>query len=412
MFGWLRGKSAGWDGLTKTLQRAGLWHTNSAGEWPSLSDKALEDLIAVMDIVYGCVREISTTASEPEIEVGRGTDEEWEPIENHWLTALLADPNPDYDWAMFIQQAVAHLMGRGQAFLWKWRSNAGKPAELWPMPPSQVDIQLGQSESSRLISGYKIQGNVNAVDPADMVYVRFPKPGSLYDGLGPLQVASRAVKLDEERQDYMRDMLANLTVAGLVFKSPTFMNTEQKTDLRSWFKDTYGGKGRGDPLTVEGEGAGVEMLEPLKDLDWPGLNAMNESRICMCFGVPPILIGARIGLERSTYSNYEEARRSFYQETMMPLWGALAGALTRGLLRAEGEGDTRIRFKTASLPALQEDADTRATRAGSLYQAGVITLAQAQAMAGVEVDPAGEFYVQGMATVRIPTGTEANDDAS
>ena len=202
MFGWLRGKSdPTWGGLKQALQRSGLWHTNTAGDWSSHSDKALEDLVAVMDIVYACVREISTTAAEPEIEVGRGPDEEWEPVDQHWLLDMLADPNLDYDWSMFVQQAVAHLMGRGQAFLWKWRANGGKPAELWPIPPSKVDIQLGQSETSRLISGYKIHGNQGVIDPADMVYVRFPKPGSLYDGLGPLQVAARAVKLDEERQD-------------------------------------------------------------------------------------------------------------------------------------------------------------------------------------------------------------------
>ena len=45
----------------------------------------------------------------------------------------------------------------------------------------------------------------------------------------------------------------------------------------------------------------------------------TESRICSVLGVPPILISANVGLQRSTFSNYREARFSFHSETLEPL---------------------------------------------------------------------------------------------
>ena len=64
-------------------------------------------------------------------------------------------------------------------------------------------------------------------------------------------------------------------------------------------------------------------------MDWPGLTSLAEARICAAFGVPAIIAGARIGIENgSQYANYSTARRSFYVETMQPLWTAVGAAFT------------------------------------------------------------------------------------
>ncbi|WP_206341757.1 phage portal protein [Streptomyces ureilyticus] len=56
----------------------------------------------------------------------------------------------------------------------------------------------------------------------------------------------------------------------------------------------------------------------LDQLRFPDLRTISETRICAGFGVPPVLVGAKAGLDRSTFANYAEARRSFWEETIMP----------------------------------------------------------------------------------------------
>jgi phage portal protein BeeE len=40
----------------------------------------------------------------------------------------------------------------------------------------------------------------------------------------------------------------------------------------------------------------------------------------MVFNVPPISLVLLVGLKRSTYSNYEEARKSWWQDTLIGLY--------------------------------------------------------------------------------------------
>ena len=51
-------------------------------------------------------------------------------------------------------------------------------------------------------------------------------------------------------------------------------------------------------------------------LDVIGLTA--EANICSAMNVPPIVAGVRAGLVQSTYANYEEARKAFYGECLIP----------------------------------------------------------------------------------------------
>src|SRR5258708_12531177 len=57
----------------------------------------------------------------------------------------------------------------------------------------------------------------------------------------------------------------------------------------------------------------------LRDLEFPDLRAFSESRICAALQVPPILVGAKVGLDRSTFTNYAEARKQLWEEGIFSL---------------------------------------------------------------------------------------------
>ncbi len=150
---------------------------------------------------------------------------------------------------------------------------------------------------------------------------------------------------------------------------------------------------------------GVEATYPglLEDLDWPGLSGMSEARVCAVLGTPAVLVGLRVGLEQSTYANYSEARKAFFQGTLVGLWNALDDALTMGLLRQEGDTENEVRFNTDDIPELQEDATARSTRATQGFQGSLITRNEGRAIIGEPPDPInGDVYIVPMSMVEIP----------
>jgi len=113
----------------------------------------------------------------------------------------------------------------------------------------------------------------------------------------------------------------------------------------------------------------------------------TESRICAVLGVPPILISANVGLQRSTFSNYKEARLSFHSETLEPLINKLVRFMNYGVGAEFGE---TLSVDFAQMRAFMDDKETDNKRASDLFSAGIITLNEARTLVGQESLPDGD----------------------
>jgi hypothetical protein len=121
----------------------------------------------------------------------------------------------------------------------------------------------------------------------------------------------------------------------------------------------------------------------IEEFAYPQLRALTETHICSVFGVPPIIAGIQAGIDASTYSNYEQARKAFFEDTVQALWSRLDGALTRGLL-SEFTNDRRtsLEFDVSGVAALRDNQQEVWTRATSALGGGGITLNQYQSTLG------------------------------
>ena len=374
--------------------------------WKTYTTKDYEGIYGKHEIVGACVRELMTSAAEAPAQVGKVTPEgEFEPTPNHLMQRLLDNPNSIHDGNLLTQYEVIHLMLTGTSHTWKWRNAAGYPNELWPIPSSWVALKT--QAGSDPIMGFTIKqgtGPPLTIAANDMLYMFLPDPQNGYKGIGPLQQAAHAYELDADKQATFGELLDNLDMPGLIMKFPKGLSEKDKLDVRHQTQDKAGKGKRGNTLFLTGEGADATVDTLLKDLDWPGFDEMSESRICMAFGVSPILIGARLGLMRGSYSRYEAVRKSFYRETMLPLWGMLGRAKTRGLLRAEGDNEHIIRFDLSEIAELREDAVKQAERADKLFNGSIIMRSEARKMAGLPPldEKQGEVFLIKTNTMEVP----------
>ena len=417
----------GGKGPTSTDLAAGgwpvLWGTDltSAGDevWAAMSTAEREKAYSNLDVVFTCVREIYTTFSEPELTLGYDTPDGFKTMDAHPALALLEHPNQFYTRQKFEAYFVARLILTGESFVWKWRNALKAVAELWPTPSSWCKVVPGLGSDAiasftvRQASPKGHESNLPVVRE-DMMYEWLVDPASTTRGVGCIQASQHAYQVEGERENLIAEQLQHSHVPGMVVTTPegVVMDGETKQYFRDYLKDRIGKGHRGGPLPLQG-GAKVEFPNVLKDLDMHGLASMNESRICAAFGVPPIIAGLRVGLENSPWSKYSEARKSFYEETMMPLWTMAEQAYTRSLLRDEGEDQLRFHYDTTALPALQPDRREQAEVGAIAYKSGAILKNEyREVYLGLDARSDGNVYQVPISVFEQPAGDKKKEEAA
>lgn len=96
---------------------------------------------------------------------------------------------------------------------------------------------------------------------------------------------------------------------------------------------------------------------------------MNRIEICAAFNVPPEIIGDG---QNKTYSNYQEARASFYEETVLPFTGKFLDTLNAQLVPLFGD-DLVLEIDRDKVEALQENTDSKWSRITEAVKEGILS---------------------------------------
>ncbi|AKU15754.1 phage portal protein [Luteipulveratus mongoliensis] len=358
------------------------------------------------ELAYACIVEKATSGPEAPVRVYDALGRRGEPIEDHPMRRLLASPNPLLSEYELFELLYLHLDLAGNGFWEVVRDRAGTPVELWPLRPDLVRMKRGTRQVSY---GYVVGGRTV---PVEAIHFKLPNPVDPMVGTPPMRAALRATALDNEATDFVKALLQNSAVPGVVVTMSDLqhvLDQETTNRLKAMWKSAYGGRKRGEPAFLQ-TGMDVKQLGlNLKDLEFPDLRTISESRICMSFGVPPILVGAKVGLDRSTFANYAEARVSFWEETLMPLQRRIRDTLERQLLPMfpSGAGRRRVilRNDTSEVLALKESESARWTRATEGLRAGGMTMNDWRREVGLPEVPGGEVFL-------MPSGVIATRDAA
>jgi len=363
-----------------------------------------EGAYALHPVVSACVDLIGESAAEPALEVGwYDPDGEWQTARMPELMDVFEHPSGHTSGNGLVRHMAAARQLTGYAYILKIRNRSGsRIANLWPIPTSWVTPVKEGAAAGQPWGGFRVRGQEAIVPYEDMIVLRRYCPGNPIAGTGCFEAAYRAAVLDIEREQYQAEMVSNLKVPGVAVITEQPLTAEEKTLARQEFSARFGRGHRGDIAFISGSGR-IEALNPLGDLDWPGLTALSETRICTAFGVSPLVVHTRAGLERSTYNNYETALRAFYQTTMRRLWESMADELTLSF-QSERNFDSRLqfRFRYDEHPQFQSDLAKESMRLVSEYTAGLIPRRFAQIQLGYDPDEIVQIEREEIASIVRP----------
>ena len=175
-------------------------------------------------------------------------------------------------------------------------------------------------------------------------------------GMSALEAAAVAVDVHNAAAKWNKALLDNSArpSGALVYEGAEggVLSDGQFERLKRELEEQYPGtRNVGRPLLLEGGLDWKPMSLSPKDMDFMELKHTAAREIALAFGVPPMLLGIP---GDNTYSNYREANRAFWRQTVLPLAARLGSSLTQWLAPAFGE-DLTLAIDTDRIDALASD---------------------------------------------------------
>ena len=359
---------------------------------------------------------------------------------NHPLLKLIKSPNPAQGQATFIQHVEASRLMDGNVFMQMVNSadtsgfasfKKKPPRELWVLRPDWVQVIPG-ANGERLPAEYVyMPGGVSQgkyqvfpVDPitgdSELIHIASYSPlieDIQLRGLSPIRTAILQILTHNAGQRWNHRLLNNSARPSGAFTtdggkdSMSDLTESQLKDLRQQLAEIYGSpENAGRPLVLPGGLAWQEMSMTPTDADWLNLKNSAARDIANVIGVPSQLLGIP---GDNTYSNYQEARQSFYQDTVIPTAKQLRDELNRRLVPLFGD-NIWLDIDEDDIPAL---AALRDAKRKAISEATFLTINEKREAMGYEhIGPEGdEILVPANVvplTLSISLGDEKNPDVS
>ena len=376
--------------------------------WPSTSYLNLaSEGYAKNPIVHACIRELSTGAAAARYYIqAPSSDGGTIQIDRGDLYKLITRPNQTQDWNAFIKLLVTYLQVSGNVYVHKQRARSGRVLAMYLLRPDRVRIIAGDYGAQAFI--YTVDGIDHPIGMDDMCHMALPNPSGDVYGLSPLQVLAPSVNLDSAITQFNKNYFQNSAVpSGLLKLKRRITNAEEATAVRNSWRSKFGGPNNQHNVAILDDDADYQVLASApKDMAMEGIRDEIEARICSVFGVPAIIAGTHVGLQRSTFSNYKEAKLSFHTDRLEPLVDDILRFLNYNLASEYRTNET-ITVDWAAMRSGLDDKMGETAQITQLFQGGITTLNEARTAAGLDSIIGGDVRMVPTASFQLPVGESA-----
>lgn len=316
-----------------------------------------------------------------------------EEIDEHPALSLLKRPNPMQSGAEFIHMLHGHLQVAGSAYV-RALSLDGEVRELQLLRPDRVSVVTG-GDGWPLGYDYTALGRTVRLPAEGMdgitpiLHVKLFNPVDAHAGLSPFQPAAKAIDIHNAANAWSKSLFDNSArPSGALVYAPKAgepnLSDEQFARLKAELEGNYqGAANAGRPMVLEGGLDWKQIAHSPKDMDHIEAKHSAAREIALAFGIPPMLLGIP---GDNTYSNYAEANRVFWRQTVLPLSGRVADAIGSWLLKDESPG-LRLTLNADAVEALAHDKEAAWKR---IDEASFLTQAEKRAAAGYSPQPQEE----------------------
>lgn len=336
---------------------------------------------------------------------------EEEVVPDHPLVRLLVRPNPYYTGSTLWMATLTDWNLSGDAYWILVRNRVGEVGEIWWAPSTLLEPR---GDEHTFITHYDYNpgggsGGVIRLDPEDVIHFRYGLDGEdPRHGRSPLSSVLKEVFTDEEAAEFTAALLKNSGVPGVVISpdSDESPDSEDVKAVKQYVSDEFTGPGRGEPLVMSGKTKVQQFGFSPEQLNLRDLRKIPEERVTAVIGLPAIVAGLGAGLDRSTFSNYSEAREAAYEDNIIPSQNMLSEDIRFQLLPffEEDPWAFRFGFDRSKVRVLQEDETKKVERINIAIAGGWATVADGKRVLNLETLPADDIYLRPLNLIEVPLG--------
>ena len=328
--------------------------------------------------VFSCVRVLSESFAvlpfrlyRPRVGGGR------ERVTDHWLTRLFCKaPNrwqTPFEWREMLQ---GHLALRGNAFCRIVEDGLGGIAELLPLHPDRITVDLVGEYGFRYL--YTRRDGAREPLRPDQVWHLRGLGGNGIVGYNPIEIARENIGEAMQYQRYSSRFFANNATPPFWIKfAGKFADKAARQNFREQMQENQTGANRGKAMLLD---QGMELQSigiNQKDMQFLELRGFKVPEIARLFRVPLHMIA---DLSRSTNNNIEHQGIEFWTGTMHPWCERWECSIESALLGPDT--DLEVEFEMRS--QLRGDSAARAKYVQGLIQSAVISPNEAREMEGYD----------------------------
>jgi HK97 family phage portal protein len=304
-----------------------------------------QNVVAAMSI-----KRIAQAIASVEFEVWQGETQ----LEQHPLIDLMDRPNPMQSGADYVEACISYLLIAGNSYEEAVDVN-GEVRELYALRPDRMAVI---PSTDGLVTGYEYTGpngrrvrwDVSPLDEQFPIWhTKFFNPLSTWYGQSPMEAGAYSIDQHNEAMQWMQGLLQNSARPSGALVSEKELTQEQFHRLKTQTEEQYqGAKNAGRPMLLEGGMAWQAIGMSPSDVGIMDAKASAARDVALALGVPPQLLGIP---GDNTYSNYQEARRAFWEDTVVPLLNRFVIERNEWLAKPLG---VEVRANLDSVPAMVE----------------------------------------------------------
>ena len=365
-------------------------------------------------IAYRCIDYTAKSVSSVPWKLFKQIDEDTsEIVKDNPISRVLKRANPQESFMFVIYSHISYLCMAGNAYLEKVGpsegSSKGDIKELYSLRPDRMKINVHESGA---ISGYTYTVSGAGVPfecdqltgECDIMHMKLFHPLDDFYGMAPVEPGAISIDSHNSSSEWNKNLVKNEAKPGAVFMFEHALQDKQYDRLEKQIKENREGPSNvGKSLIIEG-GKDVKPygFSP-SEMDWLNSNQELARNICLAWGVPPQLIGLP---DTSTYSNYQEARLAFWEETVIFYLNYLKEELNFWIFSESTKEDKLfIDYLLDEIPALSVKRDKLWERA---QNASFITENEKRAMVGYDEIEGGDVVL--IPASMIPLGETSIDE--
>lgn len=373
-------------------------------------------------ISFRCVDLISKSVSTIKWKVMETKSDGFkEEISSHPLLDLMSRPNPQQGWSAFIKALISYLVMSGNSYIRRTAPlsgpNKGIPKELDLLRPDRMKILLS---SSGELAGYEYtkpsiytgsiaytqQYLINPIiGQSDVLHLKLFNPVDDNYGASITEPIAREVDTSNTATEWNKKLLDNEARPGMILTYKKNLTEEQFQRIKTQMDEKHSGsKNAGRNLILEdadGTTVTTHGFTPA-EMDFIEGNREMARRISLGYGVPPQLLGIP---GDSTYSNFEQAREAFWDETVIFYAGFIQTEFNNWFFPKQSK--IGLEYSLEGIPAYYSRQSKLWERAKS---ADFLSINEKREMVGLEKTPGGDVVLIPMSSIPLEMAGESENE--